>query len=566
MAYNPGTSLPEKYARNLFICDYSAGSNSGVHACRAEENGAGFVMKNAEKFVWGITATDVTFGYDGKAYVCDYGGGWGLSGKGSVIAISEPASLKNPSVDATRKLVADGIGKLETKALLELLKHDDMRVRQHAQFELAKRGKVGLAALTEAANTPGHTLSRVHGIWGLGQLGKTEPAALKTVVALLDDADSRVREQSIKVLSDAKYAPAMELLLALLKDKNPRVQSFAAIALGKLKCRSDISMLIEILRANDDKDAFLRHAAIMGLAGSGDAAALQSYITDASKAVRLGVLLAYRKMGEARAAEFLRDADPLIYAETLRAIYEEPILSAMPRLAAEINRVVAKPDDFKGLTPLLYGRILNAAYRYGGADFAPAIARLASIPGIPESVRISALEMLERWDDPTFVDPISGLPRPVAKRAKLAPNAEMREAISKILTENGEVAAKAADMALAFGVELTDAMLLSFAKNDKRGDAIRISAMQQLLQHKNGELAALLPKIVAEGKSNIRAAALGAMLEVEPAQGIAKVREILAGSGPAPKSEVKVVIDKTADCRWLGDAGDGRSVEQRLRG
>ncbi len=166
VAYNPGTGLPEKFAHNLFICDYTAGGNSGVHSCFAEESGAGFVMKNAEKFVWGLTATDIAFGYDGRAYVCDYGGGWSLPGKGSIVAVFDPESRKNPIVEEVRKLFANGMGKLETKELKELLKHVDMRVRQRAQFELAKRGKDGLAALSDAAKTPGHTLSRV--AWNLG--------------------------------------------------------------------------------------------------------------------------------------------------------------------------------------------------------------------------------------------------------------------------------------------------------------------------------------------------------------------------------------------------------------
>ncbi len=159
---------------------------------------------------------------------------------------------------------------------------------------------------------------------------------MKTLVALLADSDARVREQAAKTLGDAKYA-AMEPLQTLLKDASPRVKTFAAIALAKLKCKTDVAELIEILRANDDKDAFLRHAAVMALAGSGDAAALHSFITDASKAVRLGVLMTYRKLGDARVAEFLRDSDPLIYAGSDRArSYEVPLLEAMPRLAGEL--------------------------------------------------------------------------------------------------------------------------------------------------------------------------------------------------------------------------------------
>ena len=297
-AYYPGIGLPDSYAKHFFICDYTAGSNSGVHSFTAEEDGAGFVMKNAEKFLWGLTATDVAFGYDGRVYVVDYGGGWNLPGKGSIVTVSEPNASTAPIVQEVRKLFADGIVKLDTPHLAALLKHVDMRVRQRAQFELAKRGKEGFAALKDAANTPGHTLSRVHGIWGLGQMAKQQPEALPAIAALLGDSEARVREQAVKTLGDAHYAPAMDTLLTLLTDASPRVKTFAAIALGKLKCRTDVPALIDILHENADKDAFLRHASVMGLAGSGDADALKAHAYDSSKAVRLGVLLAMRRMDD----------------------------------------------------------------------------------------------------------------------------------------------------------------------------------------------------------------------------------------------------------------------------
>ncbi len=161
-------------------------------------------------------------------------------------------------------------------------------------------------------------------------------------------------------------------------------------------------------------------------------------------------------------------------------------------------------------------------------------------------MRISALEMLDKWEEPTIADPVTGLPRPIAKRAKLVPDDTIREAIAKTLNENGDIAAKAADMALAFGVTLTDATLLTFAKNEKRGEAIRVAAIQQLAQHKNAELAALLPKMIAESKTKVRAAALGLLLELDPPAGLGKAREVLASSPQVMKDEIKVVVDKTA--------------------
>ena len=543
-AYAPGTGLPEKYARHFFICDYSAGSNSGVHSFTAEEEGAGFVMKNPEKFCWGLTATDVAFGYDGRMYICDYGGGWHLSGKGSIVALGDPDALKQPVVQEVRKLFADGIGKLPTKELSALLKHVDMRVRQRAQFELAKRGKEGLVALSDAAKTPGHILSRVHGIWGLGQLAKSQPDALNMLAELLGDSEARVREQAAKTIGDSRFAPAMDKLLTLLADPSTRVRAFAAIALSKLKCTSDIPALIDILRENADKDPYLRHAAVMGLAGAGDTAALQAHAFDSSKGVRLGVLLALRRMADSGVAAFLKDSDPLIYAEAIRAIYDEPVAAAMPQLAAEIKRIVATPDAFKQLTPLLLSRILNANYRYGSTAQAPAIAEFAATASAPESVRTAALDMLEKWEQPTVVDPVLGLPRPMPKREKLVPDVAIKSAIQKIMTENGAISARAVEMALAFGVELSDDMLVSFVKNAKRGEDVRVASLEQLVRKKSKPLAALLPELIADASLKVRVAGLSALLETDEAAGIKAAREILDNKAPAT-NEIKVVSDRT---------------------
>ncbi|MEI6235399.1 MAG: HEAT repeat domain-containing protein [Planctomycetota bacterium] len=545
LAYTPGTGLPDSYARHFFVCDYTSGSNSGVYSFVAEESGAGFEMKDKDKFLWGITATDVAFGYDGRVYVCDYGGGWHLPGKGSIVALSEPDAIKKPIVEEVRKLFADGIAKLDTKSLAGLLKHVDMRVRQRAQFELAKRAKDGLAALTTAAQTPGHTLSRIHGIWGLGQLHKQEPEALKVLVDLLNDTDARVREHAAKTLGDTRFTPAVEPLKKLLTDPNSRVKTFAAIALGKLHCNSDVPALLTILRDNADKDAFLRHAAVMGLAGTGEAAALLPSITDSSRSIRLGVLLALRRMQNPNIAAFLKDADPQIYAEAVRAIYDTPIRDAMPQLAADLKRIVAKPDDFKSLSPLLFSRLVNANYRYGTLEDAAAVAEFAATPAFPENVRIAALDMLTKWEQPTVVDPVMGLPRPVPARAKLIPDAAIKSALQKILSENGAIAAKAVDMAVTFGVELTDPMLLAFVKDAKRGEDIRTASLEKLASKKYADLTPLLPALITDPSTKVRVAAIAAQLDIDGPAGIKSARAILGNGTPPPTNDIKIVTDRT---------------------
>ena len=139
-------------------------------------------------------------------------------------------------------------------ALAGLLAHADMRVRQEAQFELARRGEEGWKILARVAGPTGQTLARIHAIWGLAQAARTArtrpPEPLWDAVGgLLADPDPEVRAQTAKVVGDAVLVQGLGRLIALLEDTSPRVRFFAAAALGKLG-RSEA---IGPLRADDPR-------------------------------------------------------------------------------------------------------------------------------------------------------------------------------------------------------------------------------------------------------------------------------------------------------------------------
>jgi len=83
---------------------------------------------------------------------------------------------------------------------------------------------------------------------------------------------------------------------AALLDPSARVAFFAAQGLGKLGRSAATAALVEALHANADRDLYLRHALVMGLLGSGANDALSAAASDASRSVRLGILLAYRRI------------------------------------------------------------------------------------------------------------------------------------------------------------------------------------------------------------------------------------------------------------------------------
>ena len=369
LAYDPGASLlPKQYNNHFFLVDFRGSSgSSGIRSFALEPSGASFKVVDSKEFLWRALATDVDFGPDGALYFSDWVEGWDKPNKGRLYRVTDPSRLGDPVVREVKDVLARGMERCDFDELTRFLAHADMRVRQEAQFELAKRGEAAWPALAKIAGLGSGTLPRIHAVWGLDQVARAsrDRRRLWPVVGpLLGDPDPEVRAQAAKVLGDAREPEALADLIKLLTDPLPRVRFLAAIALGKLGRPQAIEPLLALLRANKDKDPYLRHAAVMGLAGSGKTAAWMKSSRDESPAVRMGVLLALRRDADPEIVRFLDDPDPRLVLEAARAIYDVPIAAAMPRLAAL---------PIKATAPLpLLRRILGAGFRQGGAEHAVA--------------------------------------------------------------------------------------------------------------------------------------------------------------------------------------------------
>src|SRR2546427_13283331 len=90
-------------------------------------------------------------------------------------------------------------------------------------------------------------------------------------------------------------------------------------------------------RANNNRDKYLRHAAVIGLVGCGDVKALTKLSTDSSEAVRMAAVLALRRLEHFDAAVFLNDSDLAIVTEAARAINDLPIQAALPMFASKLE-------------------------------------------------------------------------------------------------------------------------------------------------------------------------------------------------------------------------------------
>ena len=570
VAFYPGTGLTEDYRGHMFLCDYNGSpAKTGVYAFTFKPDGASFSVDNLHRFLWGLSCSDVAFGPDGL-YVADWAASWNPAGKGRVYRVMNPEQQQQISETAT--LLAEGMVNRTVDALAALLAHTDRRVRLAAQLELVERGSAGRAALKEAARQGPDRLARLHGIWGLGIAGRQKTDHVRGLVPLLGDADPQIRSQTARVLGDAACAQAGEPLCALLSDPAPQVQREAAIALGKLQHPGMLDVLLEMLRANDDGDPYLRHAAVMGLIGC-DPDQLHAHRNDPDPAVRLGILLAMRRLADERIAHFLDDADPRLVTEAARAIYDVPIVGAQEELAARIAPYLANESErpqSEFRQDALLRRLLAANYRGGEPLHAERLLQFLQQPDNPVATRREAAAMLATWQQPSPLDRVVGLYRPVNERDVDAIRTQLAQQADALLRHAGpELQEAIIDLLSAYRIEGGRDVLAAWVPDAKQPTATRIAALKMLAQSDEPQIASLLEQTLDDENPELRIAAGALLAERHPARAAALLvpivqqsdsqierQQALAALGKVREGEV----DK-AFVEWLSQLLDGQFPE-----
>jgi quinoprotein glucose dehydrogenase len=563
LTYNPGTALNSKYRGRFFLADFrGSANNSGVRSFSLKPKGASFALADSDQFLWGLEATDVDFGPDGALYVSDWVEGWGLTGKGRLYRVFDPGRRGDAALLETKELLSGGVERRSLGELGKFLAHPDMRVRQAAQFALAEKGNNAIEILRRSAEASDHQLARIHAVWGLGQVGRRSPEALASFVTLLRDPDPEIRAQAARVLGDARVQP--EPLVALLGDENPRVRFFAALAAGKLGRKDALEPLLKILRGNADQDPYLRHAAVMGLVGITDVPTLLMAAQGAPASVRLGIVLALRRLESAEVARFLDDPEPRIVLEAARAINDEPIDVALPRLAA----LHSAPE----MPPALLRRILNANVRGGTGANTAALVGLARSQGLPESIRVEALDALADWAKPSGRDRVMGLWRPLPERPAGDAVHAVQADLSALLTSTPEAVRRAAArVAGRLGIKQFSPELRRLLADSKRAVDTRVEALNALDRLEDADLVISAKQAMGDQDSRLRTQGLRVLARIRPAEALpalesaverGPIRErqgALAILGELSAPEVDAVL-----LRWMDRLGAG-SVDPEVR-
>ncbi|HXX94706.1 MAG TPA: HEAT repeat domain-containing protein, partial [Planctomycetota bacterium] len=495
IAFYGGTGLSPAYDDHFFMTDFPG----GVWSFAVRPRGGGYELADLREFLWEMWPTDVEVGPDGAVYVSDWVQGWAKPEKGRIFKVTDPARRKDPEGVQTLQILSRGMEDRPIEELSGLLGHRNQRVRLAAQFELVRRG----SAETFMA-VKGPPLARLHAIWGLGQLKKSEP-----LLPLLSDPDVEVRAQSAKLLGDLRDARAFDGLKAALKDENLRVRMYAALSLGKLGRKEAVGPLLEMLRENADRDPFVRHGGVAALAWIGEVEPLL-------KERSLDALLVLRRLERPEVESYLESPETAL--EAARAIYDVPISSGMPSLAARLSKA-------SGPAPLLL-RALAANFRLGRAR---EIGEFLAREDAPVALRSEALAMLADWEHPSGRDRVMGLWRPIAPRDP-GPAREALAALSKV-PEALRVDFLRAQVALK---DPRSGEALARALEDP-DEGLRREAVRLVVQSSVPGKAAFLEKLsTPKNPTSVRQQAIASMGEVEGTDATlgALLDELLGGTLP----------------------------------
>ena len=170
-------------------------------------------------------------------------------------------------------------------------------------------------------------IARIHALWGGGQLERRkEERNIESILALAEDIDAEIRAQFARTIGDIGTLSGnagVDCLITMLADENPRVRMLSAISLGNLGAQSAVPALIEFAGTIKPSEPYLRHGAIVGLAGSASAGKLVALEKSENASIRRAAVIALRILGNEGVAAFLDDPDPFIASDAARAIHDE---------------------------------------------------------------------------------------------------------------------------------------------------------------------------------------------------------------------------------------------------
>jgi quinoprotein glucose dehydrogenase len=559
MTHYPGIGLNDKYKNQFFACDFTSSPGSSViHAVKMTPKGASFEVKH-EPFLKNMVPTDCEFGPDGAFYFSDWTGGWDPPMKGRIFKVTDTEAMKNPAVAEAQKLIGEGFKKKTVEELAKLLGHPHQKVRLEAQYELMSR-KDAATHLLDVAYRGQSVIAQLHAIWALG---KVAPLQLKE---LLNSKEPEIQFQTARTLAQSKELSPVynESLLKLLQQGEPRVQAAAAVAYGRMN-QEELEVkptsaevykpLFDLLKSNADKDVYLRQAAVQGLVtmtkNPGDLYTAWSGMKKEydTPSVRLGVVLALRRMECKMLDKFLDDAEPKIVAEAARAIHDQNLMQPMESLA----KVACTSTTDDSIT----FRMLSANFKLGEVEHAERLAKFAADASAKDYLRATALKLLAEWAKPSKRDAITGCRQDLPNRdAVVAVNA-LKPVLAKIFVGSNVVRSEAATTAKRLGLSDAGPLLLSTVTDSKQPVNLRVDALYALEELKAKELDAALATSANDTADKLRGAVNVVNAKKDPKQAAKNLPALLLDAKTS-------VIERQMAFEALGKLPESKEVDSAL--
>ncbi len=558
MQFNPGTGLGKDWVNKFFLVEFVGNPiKSPIWAFDLQPKGASFELKSEQNILSGILPTGIKFGPDGALYIADWVNGWNAKNEGRIWKLdvtTEKNDLATQRAETNRLMQLD-YDKEDVSKLSSLLAYEDMRIRQKAQFGLAKLGEAGLKEFIKVLNENDNQLAKIHAIWGIGQIAQSNKAAVLNLVGLLDDQDPEIIAQALKVIGDHRHKDANIKIMALLSHPNDRVKFYAAEALGRSKDSAAIGALIQFIKTNNDLDVYLRHAGVLALSRIGAAKEMALMVNDSSPAMRTAAVLVLRKLQDPKVAVFLNDASEYIATEAARAINDDlSIVEGLPSLAAMLNQSKFSSEP-------LMRRAINAALRIGDETSLNSLVNYAKRNDISDVLRTEALATLATWSQPSVLDRVDGRYRGKIQRDPAAINAIVKANASSFINSKN-IQTSIAGIKLVSKLGLSDFnQTLTSLFNSSKSTEVKIALIQALAQLGAMDIPKIVEKGLADNQADVRSAAISILDKVEIPQanffgiikpifdkgGIKEKQSLIKVLGKLPIEKTEKVLDAVVD-------------------
>ncbi|SDQ71391.1 PVC-type heme-binding CxxCH protein [Flagellimonas zhangzhouensis] len=511
MQFNPGTALGSSWVDKFFLVEFVGDPVlSHIWSFDLKPKGASFELNSEVDMVSGILPTAIKFGPDGALYVADWINGWGTKNSGRVwkLDVTEDENDLAEQRLETQKWMTTNFEDLGNGELVELLSYPDMRIRQKAQFQLAKSSFWGYRKFKEVAKESNDQLARIHAIWGIGQQAAVDLDKADILVDLLEDSDEEIIAQCLKVLGDLKYTEASDKMISLLKSENPRIQFYAAQALGRIKTESAVHPLLDMIAENADEDVYLRHAGVLALSRIGKDQPLVDLASSDNRSLKIAAVLALRRMKLPEVAIYLKDADEYIITEAARAINDDRgIKEALPELAALL-------ENPKFSSEPLMRRVINSALRVGGEKQLDDLINYAQNESTPSVLRGETLAALSTWTSPSVMDRVDGYHLGEVTRPLEPIQNKMGSSIASFLEDNDpEVLQGALKLLASLQVSGYDNKLVQLMRSHNSPE-VRSEALKALGSTGYDQLAQVMRLGMGDQNAQVRRTAVGLMGEL----------------------------------------------------